>query len=146
MLSCYLCRNTLSDMSIHTSLYTGSCLVVVHSLHCSIHLSKYSTHVPYIQFIPLSVWHTLHQVLSNHFPSRTSLTFKCMKIWVRCFFTKFKLLTILAPKFPLFSDIQKLNHLTQVFLTQTMKIYYHNYALPYNKTFAFQPQYNMWTV
>jgi hypothetical protein len=81
---CYcFSRNTLSDMPIHTSLYTGSCLVVVRSLHCSIHLSKYSTHVLYIHFIPPSVCHTLHQVLHNHFSSRTSLNFKCMKLWVR---------------------------------------------------------------
>ena len=120
MLSYYFCRNTLSDMPIHTSLYTGSSLVVaIHSLHCSIHLSKYSTHVPYIQFIPLSVWHTLHQVLPNHFSSHTSLTFKCMKIWVRCFLTKFKLLSILAPQ--LSSDKQRLNHLIQVFCHRQWK-------------------------
>ena len=79
MLCYYFCSNTLSDMPIHTSLHTGSCLVAARSLHSSIHLSKYSTHVPYIQFIPTSVCHTHHQVLPNHFSS-TSLNFMCMKI------------------------------------------------------------------
>ena len=79
MLCYYFCSNTLSDMPIHTSLHTGSCLVALRSLHCSIHLSKYSTHVPCIQFIPPSVCHTLHQVLPNSFSSHTSLTFNCMK-------------------------------------------------------------------
>jgi len=84
---CYhFCRNIPSDMPIHSSLYTGSCLVAVHSSHCSIHLSKYYTHVPYIQFIPPSVCHILHQVLPNHFSSHSSLTFKCMKFWVRHLF------------------------------------------------------------
>lgn len=51
-INCMLCyhfsRNIPSDMPIHTSLYTGSCLVTVHSLHCSIQLSKYYTHVCHI--------------------------------------------------------------------------------------------------
>ena len=80
MLCYYFYSNTLSDMPIHTSLHTTSCLVVAHSLHCSIHLSKYSTHVPYIQFIPPSDCHTLHQVLPNNFFSSTSSDFKSMEI------------------------------------------------------------------
>ena len=115
MLCYYFCRNTLSDTPIHTSLYTGSCLVVVCSLHCSIHLFKYSTHVPYIQFIPLSVCHTLHQVLPNHFSSRTSLTFKCIKIWASYFLPSSSYSQFSPPTFLWHT---KLNHLTQVFFWQ----------------------------
>ena len=113
MLYYYFCSNTLSDMPIHTSLHTTSCLVVARSLHCSIHLPKYSTHVPYIQFIPQSDCHTLHQVLPNNFFSPTSLNFKCMKIWVPCFFYQVQVTHNFGPQ--LSSHIQKVNHLNQVF-------------------------------
>jgi len=117
MLCYYFCSNTLSDMPIHTSLHTGSCLVAVRSLHCSIHLSKYSTHVPYIQFIPPSVCHTLHQVLPDYFSSRTSLTFKCMKFWVRHPFKHVFLPSSSYSQFwpPTFLWHTKVNHFTQVF-------------------------------
>ena len=114
MLSYHFSRNIPSDMPIHTSLYTGSFLIAVHSLHCSIHLSKYYTHVPYIQFIPPSFWHILHQVLPNQFSSPSSLSFTGMKFWVRhlfkhAFLTKFKSLRILVPKFPLTYKSQPFN-------------------------------------
>ena len=106
MLCYHFSRNIPFDMPIHNSLYSRSCLVVVHSLKCSIHLSKYHAHVPYILFIPPSVSHILHQVHPNHFSSQSSLTFTGMKYSVRhlfkhAFLTNFKLLTIWAPKFPL---------------------------------------------
>jgi hypothetical protein len=104
-INCMLCyhfsRNISSDIPIHTSLCTGSCLVAVQSLHC---LPKYYTHLTYIQFIPPSVCHIRHQVLPNYFSSHSSLTFTGMKFWVRhpykhAFLTKFKWIRILAAKF-----------------------------------------------
>ena len=93
--------------------------------------------MPHIQFIPPSVCHTLHQVLPNHFCPCTSLTSKCKKFspthpFKHVFFTKFKLLTILAPQ--LSSDLQKLNHLTQVFWHRQWK---HNITFMYFLTTKF---------